>query len=525
MGFTTTIQRKVGPKNPLKRPVEPGTAPNQSIMGADSGSDLATNAGDPRFRCSAYEPGGSPQLLAGDLTDVGRGYATIHYFFGVFDGATGTGSKAVMAQSIMEDGASDNGKAFANPPAPAGRRIELIAADPDDNMGLHGMRCQIGLPLPDTVGQETADFGTFLGNENASDMVGYGGSLLVLPITDEGGAFSQASPTIDDHGGGGILGNFNTDVFSGGYAGGKVLYSNTASDLAGEDTHYMNPGIQIPSSRRGENWLVMQGHFVEKRGSFPTASARVLRWSNELNGEEFTNVRTDTTTGGSTKSGRGYQIHMPLNNFWHLYSWQFRVMPLPTGRDLTGSYTTNIWDHTTNTGTQSEFDGTGFRIYRPLAFNQFESSESRVAVLSDSDTWADSDFEVTVEANGTTPFWLGLSTSLHQFEGQTRFRITRDGTPITPEGTDYPTWGQTNQVSFIGGTNGVGDTDNETLPFTLLWVDTPSAGPTTYKVQYRRNNGFTGAHNAIWNSRDDGSDGYIGTFFAAELSFPTRQPY
>ena len=92
MGFTTTIQRKVGPGNPLKRPVEKGTAPNQSVMATDEGSDFPEAAGDPRFDAHAYEPGGSPQILAGDLTDVDRGYMVVPYTFGVFVGASGTGS-------------------------------------------------------------------------------------------------------------------------------------------------------------------------------------------------------------------------------------------------------------------------------------------------------------------------------------------------------------------------------------------------------------------------------------------------
>ena len=104
-------------------------------------------------------------------------------------------------------------------------------------------------------------------------------------------------------------------------------------------------------------------------------------------------------------------------------------------------------------------------------------------------------------------------------------RGDRDGTPITPNGSEFPTFGQTNQLTHIGGSNGTGDTDNDTLPFALLWFDTPSAGSHTYRVEYRRNSGFTGANNAMWNTRDDGSSGFIGTMFAIEMKFPTRQPY
>ena len=525
MGFTTTIQRKVGPGNPLKRPVEKGTAPNQSVMATDEGSDFPEAAGDPRFDAHAYEPGGSPQILAGDLTDVDRGYMVVPYTFGVFVGASGTGSsKAVLSQLIMENGASANGKSYDNPPTPVGRRIEMIYMDPDDNMGLYASRITIGLPLPDTLNQETAEFGTFIGNENANDMDLQGGSLLIVPITDELGDFSQASPTIDDHGGGGIFGNFNVDLYSTGFATGKLVGSQVTDDLDISDD--MASGITIHNSRRNERWVVMWFTDVEKLGGFPTADSRVARWNMELEGEDFTNVRTNTTTGGSTKNGRGYSWSIPVNNFCRMYACQFRVIDnLPTGRPLTGSTTFNIWDASRNTGTPTELDLSNPVIWRTEQFSTFDHHESRTAVVTNSDTWAASDFECTIDCSGNDPVYLALSTSIHQFEGQTRFRFTRDGTPISPDGTDYVTFGQSDQLTHIGGSNGSGDTDNDTLPFHLFWFDNPTAGEHTYRVEYRRNSGFTGSNNAMWNCRDDGSSGFIGTFFAAEMSFPVRQPY
>lgn len=524
MGFTTTIQRKVGPGNPLKRPVDKGTAPNQSLMATDEGSDFPEGTGDPRFDAHAYEPGGSPQLLAADLSDVGRGYMVVPYTFGVFVGASGSGSsKGVLSQVIQQDGASDNGRSYDNPPAPTGRRIEMIYMDPDDNMGLMSGRIQIGLPTT-AANQEEADFGTFIGNENANDMELQGGSLLIVPITDELEQLSLANPTIDDHGGGGIFGNWFTDVYSTGQTPNPLVGSQVTDDLDIVGT--MLDNLIIHESRRNERWIVFWYTDVEKRGSFPTADSRVARWNFEFEGEDLFNVRTNTTTGGSTKNGRGYSWSIPINNFCRMYACQFRVMDnLPVGRPLTGSTRFNIWDASRNTGSPTELDLSNPVIWRTEQFSAFEFSESRVAVVTNSDSWADSAFELTIESDGTTPMYLAFSTSLHQFEGQTRFRITRDGTPISPDGTDYVTWGQSDQLTHIGGSNGSGDTDNDTIPFHFMWFDTPPAGARTYRIQYRRNSGFTGSNNAMWNCRDDGSDGFIGTFFAAEMAFPTRQPY
>jgi hypothetical protein len=518
MGFTASIQRKTGPGFPLKRPVDKGTQPNASIIASDQGTDLATVTGDPRTQCSAYEPGGAPQIAAGNLADVGRGYMVLSFNHVFYDGGGG-GAQAILTQTIMQDGASDNGRTYTG--TVLGRRMECVKIDPDDKMGAWGNFVQFGLPLPDTVGSEDADFGTFLGNENASDCVGTGATLLVIPITDTLELFSQANPTAADHGGGGIIGNYFTDVYNVGHSG-IISFSSTTDDL---DISSTINSVVIPKSRRNEEWIVINTIGVEKRGNFPTGDSRVLRWFYEFEGEDFTNVRTNTTTGGSTKNGRGYSWSVSEGNFTHGRFSQMRVMTLPTNRPLTGGFTGNIWDASRNTvGVASEIDTQTLTLIRTEALNKFEWMEDRNAVVVSSDTWTASNFEVTIDCNGTDPIWLGFSTSVHQFAGQTRFRLTRDGTPIMSDGADWMSYGQMDQLTFIGGSNGVGDTDNDTLPLGLWWVDNPSAGLRTYRVEYRRNNGFTGANNAIFNSRDDGSSGFIGTLFAAEMSFPTRQP-
>ncbi len=319
------------------------------------------------------------------------------------------------------------------------------------------------------------------------------------------------------------MGDFRTDHFSEGFPGSKVVYSTTESDT--DETVDMNDTLVIPASRRNEKWLVIWQFGIEKRGSFPTADARALRADITFDGETFVNVRSNNTTGGSTKTGRGFQWSLPEHNFWHGFFHQYRVLELKPGV-RSAQAIANVHDHTTNTGTPSELDNLALRPIRINSFNQFKYQEIKTGFTSSSDTWANSGFELTIEADGTTPILLGLSTSVHQFEGQTRFRFTKDGSAFgaPDDGTDFYSFGQSDQDTFIGGTNGSGDTDNDTLPVSLLWVDTPTAGEHTYRVQYRRNSGFTGANNAMWNTRDDGSDGFIGTFFLAELSFPTRQP-
>jgi len=155
-------------------------------------------------------------------------------------------------------------------------------------------------------------------------------------------------------------------------------------------------------------------------------------------------------------------------------------------------------------------------------FSRFTYKEHTSAITSTSSTFTNSPFEVTINSKDGTPIILMFSTSSHHTGGGgNQWSITRNDTAITPTATGAgATFGMTAPQNFADGTNGTGDSDNETMPVTLLWVDSsPVIGQNKYIIQYRREPNL--AVNSIWNCRDDGTSGFKGYFCGFEAKFAT----
>jgi hypothetical protein len=476
--------------------------PDDFLATAETGLDNPATAGDPRFTCSIYQPSAGP-VVGGILSDVQNGYMIFMCGYGYWDG--GASNAATLNQFIEGSTTFSTGKQFTGSVPSTNPRLELTGLDPDDEGGFMGTRVLTNRPSSAALG--VAEWGMFIGTESSTGFHdAYGACFVALPSEQEGAA-SHAGPTI---------GVRDTDWFVTGLS--VVTYSDSADT---DVTSTLNTSITIPESRSQDKWLTMCNLRVEKNGGFPTGTARTLRYFIEVNGEDLFNVRTNNTTGGANKTGRGFQLHFGLQNFNQFSACPFVIQNFPAGV-LTSQTTANCHQAIGSNG--SQLDNSAVTMMRTAAFSQFEYLEDTTAVIVNSDTFQDSAFTVTVDADGTSSFLLGLSTTVHQYTGQVRFEITRNGTPITNNGTDYPTLGKWDTSAFTDGSNGTGDTDNDTLPFTMFWADTPPVGSTTYTVRYRRNSGFTGSNNAMFNTRDDGSSGYRGTFFAAELKLAQEYP-
>ena len=480
--------------------------PTDYIAVSETGLDTPSNTGDPRFTCSIYEPTPGP-VLGGVLTDNQNSYLLLSFYYGYWNGATA--NAGTLNQVIEGVDTFTSSKAFGGSVPAENPRLEGTKMDPDDECGLIGSVFYNS--RPSSAANGVAEWAQFMGQESTNTNQQQGGCMIVLPAENsiDGTTWS----------GTGSLGKRDLDWFVIGFSGGRVDYDDTGDTDA---TSAMNAGLSIDSSRANDDWLVMWRHRFEKNGGFPTGTERTLRGYFQLDGQDLFNIRTNNTTAGANKTGRGFQVHYGLQNFNGTMATPFVVQNLSVG-EHTGTAVANM--HETISSNGSQLDNLALLVLRTAAFKQFESIENTSAVTVTSDTWTDSNFTVTVEADGVSTFWIGFSTTVHQFEGQVRFRIVRNtSTILTTEGTDYPTWGKFATGSFTDGSDGVGDTDNDTLPFTMFWTDTPPAGTVSYKIQYRRNNGFTGANSAMFNTRDDGSDGFRGTLFAAELSLAVEQP-
>lgn len=247
------------------------------------------------------------------------------------------------------------------------------------------------------------------------------------------------------------------------------------------------------------------------------AAARRLRWSFWVDGEDIFNVRTNILTAGATSTGRGFQLRAPLDSFTGPYSMPFVVKRLQA---KTYSWYT-VCNRFQVTDSDEQLRNVGLLIFRTRMFSKFTSMEHTSAIVSNNANFAASPFTVTVNSDGQTPVVLMFSTSSHHTGGGgSQWSITRNGTHIMPTSTAAGfSFGATSPQNFADGANGTGDSDNETLPITLLWVDdTPIAGNNVYTIQYRQAPTL-GA--GIWNCRDDGSSGFKGYFAAFEAKFAT----
>jgi hypothetical protein len=169
----------------------------------------------------------------------------------------------------------------------------------------------------------------------------------------------------------------------------------------------------------------------------------------------------------------------------------------------------------------------GVSILRTKMLSKFTWMMDDNAVLVDTDDLTESAFSVDIESGGTH-IVIGFNTSVNMYTSGAKFLIYRNGVPIT---TDWPQNFEIDPQNInpkgsnptAAGTAGDGDTDNDTMPFSLIWVDkSPPPGNLTYTIYYRRSTlGVAASTDCIFNCKDNGADGYRGTMFAFEWKFAT----
>lgn len=245
--------------------------------------------------------------------------------------------------------------------------------------------------------------------------------------------------------------------------------------------------------------------------------ARHVRFHWTVDGVDPFNIRTNAKTG-ATKTGRGFDIGMRNTaaagngpNFA-----QFGLSYLTAG-----AHTVVVTGNRHESGDNAEaIQANVIMAVNVNVFSKFMSTTlSTAQTISNSTTYADTSMQpLTIQTDGTAPILLLFSTTVHQSAAVNiaAFRITRNGTVITPNGSDiggniYPTAKSFKNPYNVNGN--IISTDNSTVPFSMMWVDNPGAGTWTYQVQARGSSGVT----AFWNTNDAGQSGYVGFFGLAEL--------
>jgi len=265
----------------------------------------------------------------------------------------------------------------------------------------------------------------------------------------------------------------------------------------------------------GRHLLIVQNRLTHSATG--TAANASVRWYNTVNGSDPWNVRTNAV--GSTLTGRGYHFGITRDPTGspRYEMCAFAVKNLAVGDTIVST----IGNRHESADTNEQISLNRFVAININMFSKFLYKELTTAQSTSSAIYADSSMQaITIAVDGTAKVALFFSTTIHTNHSQyPLFRITRNGAAITPNGTDagsnlYPTLlGSHAQYA----PSGLGATpDNETLPFSIMWIDDPGAGTHIYRVQVR-----AGISTCMWNTRDDGTDGYVGLFAAAELKFAT----
>ena len=278
-------------------------------------------------------------------------------------------------------------------------------------------------------------------------------------------------------------------------------------DTGSADTDVESTGASFTVTSAGQYLILHSMRFDGPDQGFSGS----YRWTVTKDGEDIFGVKTNTATSGATRTGRGFQIHASTgasgSKVRHNYG-SFVVKQLNAGSHEFKNVT-NKHDSANDDGERLLNDG--LYAIKTDQFEQFQHREDTTAVAVTSGTFADWNNGVTVIGDGTTQFIIGVSSTVHANNGSegVDFQITRNGSAITSS--------QISRSVRRGGfgTTGSGDSDNATIPVSILIVDTPPEGDATYKLQYRE---LAGAGDSIFNCNDNGASGFKGTMFAASIS-------
>lgn len=226
---------------------------------------------------------------------------------------------------------------------------------------------------------------------------------------------------------------------------------------------------------------------------------------------------------GSVVRGEvGYQMRFGQHNFpVHMFGG-FYVDTLTSG--------THTWDFAMTKSESGDGDEAAVIPWvLGLKTSQFAnfgwmSHSSRVDLTSASFT--DSPFEVAEFGVGGAPVVVGVHTTVHintLATMGTAFRLVRDGsTVLTPTGTatagSVPIAAPNGEWDAAPDMSTGADPDNNTLPVTIYWVDDPGPGTYTYTFQSQRLGTGVGPGTVYWNTQTDGTGGFTGYMFVAEMS-------
>jgi len=455
---------------------------------------LDGNQGIGQNSTELYDADSSP-AVACNLRDVTNGYLVIHCIHGMME-ATGATNAGIMRASVREG-------ATASTVDGAGAVI-IESFIPEEGVDKTYVSTAFFAERP--AASRDSEWGIHIQSATIEvDRVRCSGAtMVVLPLLPSGGFTGPTLGTEDNHWGRATPAAISYNNQVGGDA-----------DQASTDT--------LTVGQAGE-YLLMMGVRTSNAG---TNAVRNLRFNWTVNGVDPVSVRTDTATAGAVKTGRGYQQHYiadaDLVQFRpHLV--QMALVTLLAGANTVGFRANR---HESADPADSELinaGGLGFFAIKTDRFKQFRYTQvatvqSAAALLAYAE---DSAWTTQITVDGNAKVMVILSTSVHYAATAdiTTFKIKRNGVLISPYDTSIlggNTAPETPSM-FLGnalnGTIATADSDNGTLPVTIIVADDPGNGTHTYTVE----TAVSGAGAGIYNSNDNGASGFKGYLMLVELA-------
>jgi hypothetical protein len=468
---------------------------------------------DPPAKQWHFENGDAETLLV----DLDAGYDGSEGFFVFFQVLPAITSGATASWTLREG----SGASVTSPSVDAGtprsmkpRYYELASASDGEQMVGAAFSPEspplLGVfPLLDPI---DAEWGLYQSSYEGG-AVGWGGTLLVLPHDND--LITHAGPN---------LGVNQSEWFTS-ITDGEGGWPPTEPHqiFIGDDTDQTFGADTIEIEHGEEDYLIFAMCQLNTGGHHLTQ--RSLRWWWTLNGVDLFNVKTGETTPGSDRCGRGFQLLLrshPSETFYCPF-----VVKKLTAVPQVPSLIINKFEDPARAETM---DMAQLYFQRTSMLSKFTyMTNSEAVVVSDAPhpgtDYQESDFFVEIESDGT-PIVIGFSTTVHMHDYGVSFAIVRnDGTSITPilgGATGRMEISRMTDPAGGDGTDGAGDTDNATVPFAVIYVDeNPPSGHLVYAIQYDRDFRGEPGDTSMFNTRDDGTDGFQGTMFAFELKFAT----
>lgn len=228
-------------------------------------------------------------------------------------------------------------------------------------------------------------------------------------------------------------------------------------------------------------------------------------------------------SGGGSRSSKGYQWRLGQHNADSPRVTGFFVKEMTSGTH-TFNYIVNKAESTQQGENAGDWWVYGIHKDRFENF-RYKTVATRQEVAGNTN-FVVSNFRIENYEVKEAPVFIAFHTTAHLSTTAamgTQFMLRRDNTDLLPSGTGtpghvYPSYG--NSWDAAPDMSTAADSDNNTIPITIFWVDDPGPGTYTYQILSKRiGTGVGGV--TYWNTKDDGTSGFTGTLGVGELRLRT----